>query len=255
MKTKFVVSIVSHGHYDLIASNEGLKKIRLLSDVKIIIKDNLGQTQLAIFCDENQIDYLGKNNTKGFGENNNEIYRYLIRNEIIESDGWFLLINPDVFIEIDYFNMLTSYLLQTVNHFYVPNLFKQHTYDEYDNSLRYFPKPHDVVSGFLMKPINKPYQKDSLEDGAIIDWASGAFLCIRSSKFKLIGGFDERYFMYFEDVDLCKRLKQKGIDLRFLKSIKAVHIGQHANRRLFSKHFFWYLRSLLLFLFSGSKDQ
>ncbi len=253
MKYKFVMSIVSHGHYDFIASNESLKQISKMSDVKIIIKDNLGQSELYHFCKENQITYLKSKVCKGFGENNNEIHRYLIDNNIIQSNGWILLVNPDVFIELDYFKMLTSYLADTANHFYTPNLFKLKNYEEYENSLRHFPKLRDIINLLLMKPVNKHYQKDSLEDGAIIDWASGSFLCIRSAKFESIGGFDERFYMYFEDVDLCHRLKQVDIDLRFLKSINAVHTGQYENRKLFSKHFYWYLYSLLLFLFFKRK--
>jgi N-acetylglucosaminyl-diphospho-decaprenol L-rhamnosyltransferase len=249
VKYKFVLSIVSHGHYDLIASNDWLKQIGSKRDVRIVIKDNLGQSELAIFCNENQISYLKPNGTKGFGENNNEIHRYLVLNEIVEPDGWFLLVNPDVLIEPGYFSMLTDYLLSTDHHFYTPNLFKRKGYDEYDNSLRYFPKFRDLISAFSRKPITKFYNKDALEDGAVIDWGSAAFLCVRSAKYELIGGFDERYFMYYEDVDLCMRLKQIGVDLRFLKSIKAVHIGHFSNRNLFSKHFLWYLKSLFLFLF------
>ena len=253
MKYKFVVSIVSHGHCDFITTNDVLKKIGLLRDVKVIIKDNLGQSQLSTWCDENKITYLKSNGVKGFGENNNEIHRYLVRNDIIEADGWFLLVNPDILIELDFFKMLIEYLLSATNHLYAPNLFKHKTYDEYDNSLRYFPKFRDLISAFCRKPITKSYNKDTLKDGAVIDWGSAAFLCVRSAKYELIGGFDERYFMYYEDVDLCMRLKQIGVDLRFLKSIKAVHIGQFANRQLLTKHFFWYLRSLLLFLFLRRK--
>ena len=112
MKYKFVLSIVSHGHCDLIASNQWLKQIRLKRDVRIIIKDNIGQAELALFCDENQISYMKPNGIKGFGENNNEIHKYLVLNEIIEPEGWFLLVNPDVFIELEHFDMLTNYLIK-----------------------------------------------------------------------------------------------------------------------------------------------
>lgn len=253
VKYKFVLSIVSHGHYDLIASNQCLKQIGLKPDVRIIIKDNIGQPELALFCDENKISYMKSNGTKGFGENNNEVHKYLVLNEIIEPEGWFLLVNPDVVIELDYFNMLANYLLSADHHFYTPNLFRREGYCEHDNSLRHFPKVRDIVNAFFIKPVNRPYNKESLEDGAIIDWASGAFLCVRSDKFESVGGFDQDYFMYFEDVDLCRRLKQIDIDLRFLKSVKAIHTGQHANRKIFSIHFLWYLRSLIRFLFFKRK--
>ena len=250
MKCKFVVAIVSHGHYDFIALNESLKKIALLSEVEIIIKDNLGQSQLELFTRENNMTYLNCDNSKGFGENNNEIYEYANSIGLLDPDDWFLVVNPDVYIELEYFQLLINQLTDANKHFYAPSLFRDEQYSLHENSLRHFAKVTDLLNPLLLKPINKAYKKDTLENEAVIDWGSGAFLCIRSEKFDQAGGFDKRYFMYFEDVDLCQRLKENGVHLRYLKGVKAVHQGQYKNRRLFSKHFVWYVSSLLMFLFA-----
>lgn len=57
------------------------------------------------------------------------------------------------------------------------------------------------------------------------DWVSGAALAIKKSVFENINGFDENFFMYFEDVDLCKRVTEMGKKIFILPNIKILHIG------------------------------
>lgn len=61
-------------------------------------------------------------------------------------------------------------------------------------------------------------------------WLSGACLLVRRSAFESIGGFDEHYFMYFEDVDLGYRLSQAGWTHRYVPSAEVVHSGAHSTR-------------------------
>lgn len=60
---------------------------------------------------------------------------------------------------------------------------------------------------------------------ASVDWLTGAALCVRREAFRQAGGFDEGYFMYFEDVDLCRRLANLGLARHFVPSIEMVHLG------------------------------
>jgi len=67
--------------------------------------------------------------------------------------------------------------------------------------------------------------------------ASGCVLLLRSAALDRVGGFDERFFMYAEDADLCRRLEDAGYEVRFLPYAVATHRGQgaprpHAARRL-----------------------
>ena len=57
------------------------------------------------------------------------------------------------------------------------------------------------------------------------DWLSGAALCVRRSAFESIGGFDERFFLYSEDADLCMRLREHGFRVRYVPSATAIHEG------------------------------
>ena len=56
-----------------------------------------------------------------------------------------------------------------------------------------------------------------------VDWVSGAAICLRTDAARLIGGFDEGYFMYVEDMDICWRLHQKGFDVYLLPEARVVH--------------------------------
>lgn len=57
------------------------------------------------------------------------------------------------------------------------------------------------------------------------EWISGAVLCVRRSAFARIGGFDERFFMYSEDADLCARLHSAGYGVWYDPAATAVHVG------------------------------
>src|SRR5665811_1651865 len=57
------------------------------------------------------------------------------------------------------------------------------------------------------------------------DWLSGACLLLRREAFEAVGGFDEGYFMFFEDLDLSERLGKRGWTNVYLPSAKVTHVG------------------------------
>jgi len=58
-----------------------------------------------------------------------------------------------------------------------------------------------------------------------VDWVTGAALAIRKEVFDAVGGFDESYFMYFDDIDLCKRVHNLGWTIHALPTPTIVHLG------------------------------
>ncbi len=90
------------------------------------------------------------------------------------------------------------------------------------------------------------------QDARSPDWLAGMFLLLRSSAFREVGGFDERYFLYYEDVDLCRRLRRLGYGLKQVPSIHAVHAARRASRRD-RRHARWHLASMARFIFSKEK--
>ena len=76
-------------------------------------------------------------------------------------------------------------------------------------------------------------------DGTV-DWVSGACLLIRRELFELIGGFDERYFMFAEDMDLCWRVREQGYAVAGVPTAVVTHIEgvsrQRASRAMTLAH-------------------
>lgn len=63
-----------------------------------------------------------------------------------------------------------------------------------------------------------------------VDWLSGACMLARRDALKSVDGFDERYFLYWEDADLCRRLRARGYDVRYVPGATAVHgVGQSSR--------------------------
>ena len=62
-----------------------------------------------------------------------------------------------------------------------------------------------------------------------VDWLFGACLFIRKSVIEKVGAFDERFFMYFEDLDLCRRVWRAGYRVTYLVTITMVHYHQRLS--------------------------
>jgi N-acetylglucosaminyl-diphospho-decaprenol L-rhamnosyltransferase len=100
-------------------------------------------------------------------------------------------------------------------------------------SARAFPSLRNGVGHALLgdvwpqNPWSRSYHAD--HDGLVqersVGWLSGSCLLVRRDAFEAIGGFDEGYFMYFEDVDLGYRLDKAGWERLFLPDAVVVHIG------------------------------
>jgi GT2 family glycosyltransferase len=64
-----------------------------------------------------------------------------------------------------------------------------------------------------------------------VDWVQGSFLLIRGEQWRALGGLDENYFMYVEDIDLCKRARDRGLKSAYLPHIRFIHLGGYDARR------------------------
>jgi GT2 family glycosyltransferase len=85
-----------------------------------------------------------------------------------------------------------------------------------------FPTPLRLalIRSMLVRP--DAYPLDKVYD---VDWVQGSFMLMRAEIWRSLGGMDERYFMYFEDVELCKRIHDDGLKCGYFPMIAYLHIG------------------------------
>ncbi len=91
-------------------------------------------------------------------------------------------------------------------------------------------RPHlnfRLVRGLVGERFSLAYPADDrrFTGGGPVDWLSGACLLLRREALDAVGLFDERYFMYFEDIDLCRRLWAGGWEVVFWPGVEVVHAG------------------------------
>ena len=68
------------------------------------------------------------------------------------------------------------------------------------------------------------------EQSVQVDWVSGACMLARREALEAVQGFDERFFLYWEDADLCRRLRAKGSHVRYVPGASAIHrVGQSSR--------------------------
>jgi len=67
---------------------------------------------------------------------------------------------------------------------------------------------------------------------AEVDWVPGAFSIIRRSVLERVGYFDERFFLYYEEVDLCRRIKSAGYTVCYWPDVVVVHLGGESSKKV-----------------------
>jgi len=244
---KVFISIVSHNHFSVIKKLASLP--RLAQYFNVILIDNVNEAGLAEWCGQNNIKYLSNKEKKGFGENNNIVFEFCQKNEGIKSDDWFLVLNPDVAIEPEVITKLICDMQENNQKIAAINLFKDFECTKYDNSIRNYPSALDFVSSYIFGVNKTIIDKSKIVHPTAVDWASGSFLMFRSDLYQQLGGFDTRYFMYCEDIDICFRANQHHDQkVIYYPQHQAIHLAAHSNRKLLSKSFVWHVKSIIRFL-------
>ncbi|MEN4697409.1 glycosyltransferase family 2 protein [Pantoea agglomerans] len=238
--------IVSHGHDDYIYNLLNSLDDIYSQDFQFYIKDNIGSVDLKKYCNERNIDYLYSGKAKGFAANNNEMVDFISKKSVDWERDYFIFLNPDIILTDDSISKLVKVHKENKYDLFCVDLFKDLEYLHRDPSVRHFPKPWDFFTSYLFNFNKSIINRDNIEVITRVDWFAGSFLAIKSNVFKAIQGFDEAYFMYCEDLDLCLRAHKNGFKAYYLPDIKVVHFTQHQNRKLFNQHMSWHLKSIFI---------
>ena len=249
--THFYFSIVSHGHDEFLINNLELTHLANREDVTVVVLDNVKSPSLKDHCNQNGFNYLSNEIPEGFGKNNNAVFQHCRENHSLHDDDNFIVMNPDVIINESDFEKLVQFTAEKNPHLFSINLFLDKEFTKFDENVRYFPTWLAYFKSFLLK-IGYSYDKSAIHEPKNVDWASASFLGFKPSLFNDLSGFDESFYMYCEDIDICARAKSMGTHCLYIPSIKAFHMVHQENRNIFSKHFWWHVKSIFKY-FSKTK--
>lgn len=234
------ISVVSHLQIGMV--------VELLRDFEVHCKNSRFELILTLNLEEalpfapDDFSYpviiLRNAKPLGFGANHNQAYRHA-------SGRYFCVVNPDIRLQADPFVDLLPCLEDSSVGVVAPLV--RGADGRVEDSARRFPGPLKILGKALGRGRGPDYaiQKAPIHP----DWVGGMFMVFPSEIFGKLGGFDERYFLYYEDVDLCGRLRLRGHEVVLNPKAQVIHHAQrssHGNLRYMA----WHLKSMARFFFS-----
>ncbi len=242
MAKKVYISVVSHNQQDLIAHYYKDFPHQLGDyEIHLALLDNTGSDALKTWCEEHDRFYFHDGKQRGFGANHNLMFQLLE----VQDDDIFIIANPDLLIRPEQLEGMLQSFENSDADIFTTTMYLDKESGKLDFPDRYFP-------GILNFPISiltgKRLHYGSRERVENPEWISGAFIFFKPASYRALGGFDESYFMYCEDIDLCYRAKKQGMKLVMDPDFYVEHDSRMGSRTLFSKNLYWHISSTLRFL-------
>lgn len=175
---------------------------------------------------------------QGFSANHNQAFAR-------SSGQFFCVMNPDIRLKDDPFRALLTCLKDSSAGVAAPLVLGEN--GETEDSARRFPTPIKILCKAFGGCKGGDYRVKN--ETIFPDWVGGMFMLFRRETFVQIGGFDQRYFLYYEDVDLCARLRLLGYEVALCPDAKVVHHAHRSSHRNF-RYMTWHLASMLRFFCS-----
>ena len=238
--SQVLISIVSHG--------QGVLIKKLLHDLASNLKDSQHCLKIVVTLNipENEsflsdypnlhIQIIRNKFKKGYGENHNFAFNSV-------SSDYFLVINPDVRIKSNFIDVLIPHFNSNVG-VVAPKVLN--SLGSIEDSFRKFPTFFTFIKRKFLNYQKFDYTFLSSEPQEV-DWVAGMFMFFESQKFRKISGFDERYFMYLEDADICRRLQKKMLSTIYVQDYEVIHDARRSSRKNI-KYLFWHIKSMIRFL-------
>ncbi len=195
--------------------------------VLLIIIDNSPNKEAEKAIPKNdkiEYHYMGEN--VGFGKGHN----YAIQ-RIKGLTPYHLVLNPDVEFTNGVIETLIDYLgNHTKAGVVAPTVFEPNEEGEKADSCRELPTPFTLINRKLRRSSAKDlYLKQISVKPFSSPWISGCFMLFRVQALEEVGLFDDRYFMYFEDVDLSRRIHKKGWEVVCVPTVSINHIAHRES--------------------------
>jgi GT2 family glycosyltransferase len=220
------VLVVSFNTRDLIAPMmQALQVAMQDQSYEVIFVDNASSDGSAalIAAQYPQHRLLVNTRNVGFGRANNQA-------AAVATGEFLLLLNTDAFVAADTVSRTIGFMREHPD-CGILGVKLVGRDNELQPSCRYFPTPlrlflgHAGLTHFVpesMRMDNLDWAHDAVRE---CDWVPGCYILMRRTVYQAIGLFDARYFLYYEEVDLCRQTKRAGWKVYFYPDTTVVHIG------------------------------
>jgi GT2 family glycosyltransferase len=234
------LSVVSHGDGpELLLLLESLASHERQERFQLLVTDNVSPDLPDIPpAGWHSIVMLRPSRPRGFASNHNAAFQRA-------SGTFFCVLNPDLIFEGSVFSTLIQRLEGGEGHIAAPALVDSRGVIQ--DSFRSLPSPWQLI----IRRLGVGSVTPTLPKGQLVhpDWIAGTFMLMRRETFSDLGGFDARYRLYFEDVDLCTRARLMGLSILVDGGLQLRHDPRRASRRP-GEHLLWHVHSALRFFAS-----
>ncbi|MEK9132313.1 MAG: glycosyltransferase family 2 protein [Patescibacteria group bacterium] len=220
---------------------------------EIIVVDNDSHDESVDYLEQmhkkGEITLVHSGSNLGYGRGNNLGVKYA-------KGKYILILNPDVSVETDTLQKMVNHM---DSHGEVGLLGPQLYFfnGQIQDSCRRFMMPIDLV--IKRTPLQRlKFFKKRMDEYVManfdhsmtqeVDLVTGACMMLPREVFKKIGGFDDRYFLFMEDVDLCRKVWESGHKVLYFPQARALHY----HKRLSGGSVFWLLGQKVFWIHMNS---
>ena len=220
-------------------------------EIFVVDNDSRDNTSEMVMAKYPQVIMIALSSNRGFATANNIA--------LAQAQGKYIfLLNPDTKVEPNFFKIIINYLeMHTEVGILGPQILNSD--HSLQPSVRRFPK---LLSQFLillkmrnLYPNNRVFKDYFAQDFNYnqeqdVEQIMGAAMIITRSAFEKIGFLDERFFVWFEEVDYCRRAKDKGVIIRYLPTAQIIHHSgtSFAKQNILRKQLFFDMSLLRYFI-------
>ena len=230
-----VFSVISHGQRELVQQLLSSMDEYLICEhhnFQIVITLNLPEEDR--FRSRFKLKTIQNSNTKGFGSNQNSVFQQ-------EKPDIFLIVNPDI-----KFNSLFN-LDKIIYDFCSSGVsISSPVIVNNTNEIEDYKRSNLSLLNLIKRNILNTTEKN-------FDWYAGMFLIVSGKSFSKLKGFDERFYMYVEDCDLCVRAKRLGMLVQDVTEKRVLHDARRSSRKSI-RYLIWHISSILKYWWKSFKN-
>jgi GT2 family glycosyltransferase len=227
------ISIVNYNAGEhLLKCLESIDNVKKEAEIEIYIVDNASSDDSIAKAKQKfpKAHFIENSKNVGFGAAHNQVLRQI-------KSGYILVLNPDVILEKGNIQPLLEFM---ESHSDVGAVTPKIVFDNGKLDLtahRGFPTPLASFLYFLGNDSLYHLSNRNLAKIHEVDAITGAFFLTSAEVLQKVGYFDEDYFMYAEDIDLCYRIKQAGLKVMYIPDVQVLHFkGVSSGLKKHSQH-------------------